>query len=534
MAPSVAVTYVAPRTARVRPAGAHGRSRSARRTWLVPAILLLAGALISGFTILQGIDPFDEGLVLQAARRVAAGQVPYRDFSWAYGPAQPYLLAGLFKIFGVSLLDWRVLRALADGAVAMTAYLLVSPRVPSPLALLTWLAVACEMAEPRNANPFPFALLALLLALWLTTRADSPGEDQRALIGAALLTAVAAAFRIDFTIYGGAAILVVIAIRSGIRPALAYFAIAVGLSALIYLPFAIIDGPGSLYHALIAVSLQTGAYWSLPFPLHYHAPPGAGIGKTVKHAIDFYVPLLVIVGFGVMTLSTASQTWRQRRLPALQTGLVVFGAGLLAYLLSRTDDIHTQPLFVIVTIGLALTVSETRLPVAAACTALLTILLIHGAANRLSALRSPPAEVPLNVPVADGVLVAPREAKAIDQMVKLVDRYVLPDAPIYVLPRRSDLVTYGDPLIYVLTERANPTSADFGLFTGAAAQASIVRSLERVHPRILVRWTDPMSSSPEPNLRGRSSGVHTVDDWVAVHYRPLARLYHYEVLIARG
>ena len=528
------MTFVAPRTAPVGSAGAQARSRSDRRPWLGPAILLLAGALISGFTILQGIDPFDEGLVLQAARRVAAGQVPYRDFSWAYGPAQPYLLAGLFKLFGVSLLDWRILRALADGAVAMAAYLLVRPRVPGPLALLAWLAVACEMAEPRNANPFPFALLALLLALWLTTRADPPDRDRRALIGAALLTAVAAAFRIDFTIYGVAALTVVVAIRGGVRPALTYLAIVVGVSALVYLPFAIVDGPGSLYRALIGVSLQSGAYWSLPFPLHYHAPPGAGIGKTVKHAIDFYVPLLVIVGFAVMTVSTAAHAWRERRLPALETGLIVFGAGLLAYLLSRTDDVHTQPLFAVVTIGLALTAATVPRPAAAVCLALLAVLAIHGAANRLSALRSPPAEVALNVPVADGVMVAPREAAAIERMVTLVDRYVPPEGAIYVLPRRSDLVTYGDPLIYVLTERANPTSADFGLFTGAAAQASIVHSLQRLHPRVLVRWTDPMSSSPEPNLRGRSSGVHTVDDWVAVHYRPVARLYHYEVLIARG
>jgi hypothetical protein len=38
--------------------------------------LYLGAAVISGFTILREIDPFDEGLMLQAARRVAAGQTP--------------------------------------------------------------------------------------------------------------------------------------------------------------------------------------------------------------------------------------------------------------------------------------------------------------------------------------------------------------------------------------------------------------------------------------------------------------------------
>ena len=75
-----------------------------RRSWL-PALLFVGGVAISGFTLLRGVDPFDEGLALQAARRVAQGQVPYRDFLWAYGPAQIYLLGGLFKLVGTSLLQ---------------------------------------------------------------------------------------------------------------------------------------------------------------------------------------------------------------------------------------------------------------------------------------------------------------------------------------------------------------------------------------------------------------------------------------------
>jgi hypothetical protein len=502
---------------------------------MIAGALLVAGALISGFTILQGIDPFDEGLVLQAARRVAAGQVPYRDFTWAYGPAQPYMLAGLIKLFGVSLLDWRILRSLADTGVALMAYVLIRPYVRTGPALVAWLAVACEMAEPRNANPFPFALLALMVALWLaTTRAP----DRRTTLAVAVLTAVAAACRLDFAIYGGAALTVVLALRGGVRTGLTHAAIAVALSALVYLPFAIIDGLGSLYHALVGVSLETGAYWSLPFPLHYHAPVGAGIGKTVKHAIDFYVPLLTIVGLAVTALAATTRTVKERRVPELPAGLIVIGLGFLAYVLSRTDEFHAQPLFVVAAIGLVLTIASPLMPVprpvAALGAVVLALLLVHGVGNRVSALLKPPVEVPLHLAVSGGVMAGPREAAAIDRMVQIVDQRTRPGQPIYVLPRRSDLVRLNDPLIYVLTQRSNPTSADFGLLTGARAQAQIVSVLARVRPRVIVRWTDPVSSSREPNLRGRSSGVHTVDDWVAAHYRPLARLYHYEVLTARG
>ena len=102
-----------------------------RRPWVPLAALFAGGALVSAFTIRQGIDPFDEGLVLQAARRVSGGETLYAGhFRWAYGPAQPFLLAGLFKTFGVSLLQWRILRVLADAAVALVVYVLLRRFAP--------------------------------------------------------------------------------------------------------------------------------------------------------------------------------------------------------------------------------------------------------------------------------------------------------------------------------------------------------------------------------------------------------------------
>jgi len=87
--------------------------------------------------------------------------------------------------------------------------------------------------------------------------------------------------------------------------------------------------------------------------------------------------------------------------------------------------------------------------------------------------------------------------------------------------------------LYVLAQRDNATSRDFGLLTGAAAQRDLVYQLARRRPPVIVRWTDPLGSSAEPNRRGRSSGVHLLDAWIAAHYRPLAVLYHYTVLVRR-
>jgi hypothetical protein len=504
-------------------------ARSVPRGRLLLVALFVAGALVSAFTMLRAVDPFDEGLVLQAARRVAGGQVPYRDFLWAYGPAQPYLLAGLSKLFGTSLIQWRILRVLADASVSLTVFALGRRHTRPWLALVAWLAVAGAMAEPRSANPFPFALLAALLAF-----AVASGRGTRRAAWAAALTAVAASFRIDFGLYALAGVAVTFALADGRRAAGRYLVGAIGLTALVYLPFAIVDGPASLYHALIGTSLETGSYWTLPFPLRFHTSAHAGLAENAKHLLDFYVPALLIAGAALSAAGAVAPLRRRRPLPPLESGLLVFGIGAVAYLLSRTDEFHTAPLFAVVAVTLAVLASGARgRALAIASAAVLALLLAHGVANRISAAVRPPAMSAIDVPVADGAQAPPREARAIERMVALVHSRVPPDSPIYVAPRRSDLVRFNNPLVYVLTERDNPTGEDFGLQAGAAAQRRIVAVLARVRPAAIVRWTDPLSSRPEPNAGGRATGVRILDVWIAAHYRLLARLYHYDVLVPR-
>ena len=79
--------------------------------------------------MLNGIQPNDEGLMLQAASRIAHGQVPYSDFWWFYPPGQPYLMAALWKVFGPSLLTWR-LEFAAYAGVGILIACVVGPKIP--------------------------------------------------------------------------------------------------------------------------------------------------------------------------------------------------------------------------------------------------------------------------------------------------------------------------------------------------------------------------------------------------------------------
>jgi Dolichyl-phosphate-mannose-protein mannosyltransferase len=516
------------------------------RRILVPLVLFLGAALISAFTMLRGFDVFDEGLALQAAERVGTGEMPYRDFLWSYGPAGPYLLGALSELFGSSLVHWRVLRVLADAGVALAVFALVRREAGTLPALFAWLAAACAMAQSRSANPFALAFLFGLLALAL---ASSPWPGRRRLPAAAALTALAAAFRLDFGVYAGAAVVVALLLEPAaraarIRAAGSYALLASVLTLLVYLPFAVADGPADLWDALVATSLREKEWWTLPFPFDYDGalwPP-----SDLDDALEFHVPLLLLIGLGLAAGGAALRAAKERALPPAWGGLLVLGAGGLAYLLSRTDEFHVTPLLVVLA-GLLPPVAawavrageEDRLNdgiaalLAVSACFVFGLLLADGFSNRATALLRPPELERLDLPVADGVRAPPAEARALEALVPLVQRLVPAGEPVYVAPLRSDLVAFNNPLLYVLLERGNATDRDFGVLARPVEQRRTVAQLERARPRVVVRWTDPFSARREPNERGRSSGDRSLDEYLERAYAPSVRAGDYVLLLRR-
>jgi hypothetical protein len=109
-------------------------------------------------------------------------------------------------------------------------------------------------------------------------------------------------------------------------------------------------------------------------------------------------------------------------------------------------------------------------------------------------------------------------------------------APVLVAPPRFDRVRVGDPLLYVILDRPNPTRYDVmqpGVVTTAAVQREMIGDLARARPRVLVRWLDPRASELEPNGSARSSGVVLLDRWLAARYRPGPRFGVYATYVAR-
>jgi hypothetical protein len=503
--------------------------------------LLFAGAaLLSGLTTLNGIQPNDEGLMLQAAARIAHGEVPYRDFWWFYPPGQPYLLGGLWALFGPSLLTWRIVRVLADATVAVLAYFLAERAAPPRLALVTWFATACAMAFPSGPHPFPIALACVLGALLLFERRP---------VLAGVLIGVCAAWRLEFALYAAAGMLLADAIRPGsvrrrrlrLGACFALPALVVGVA--LYAPVVVMAGFSRSWHLIVTYPATTfSKYQSLPFPLHYKGPlntssvPGF-FTDSAENLIHFYLPLALVVGLLAVLLALAL---RSARSGWWQLATAVFACGMAHYLSIRPDLFHTAPLEVMLSILAAWALAGLRpfkriRPVQLAVTAVVAAALLWVVADGLDRRVRGVQDhgVAINLPVADGARDRAARVPPLERAVRFVDARVPRGQPIYVTTLRSDLVTSGNPLFYVLADRPNPTRYDIpapGIVTSAPVQREIVGDLERVRPGLVVRFAAPITGAPEPDKAAQSSGVHILDQYLAANYHQVAKFAYYEIL----
>jgi hypothetical protein len=579
--PSPAPGAPRPATGRRRPTG-----------WPLYLLLFVLGAALSAITVYKGLQPNDEGLMLQAARRISQGQVPYRDFWWYYPPGQPYLLGGLWSLFGPSLMTWRVIRVLTDATVAVLAFSLARREATLRTSLFAWGGAAFAMAQLPQPHPFPIALALALSSLLLFERRP---------VLAGIAAGVCAFWRLEFAGYLVLGILLAYAVRPAPGTertrAAGRFAVSALLSgAALFAPVVVAAGFSKAWDLMVRYPVvDFGRYQSLPFPIDYDGPLNTGsvggfFSDSFENLLQFYLPLALVIGLAASLLALLL---RARRDDWAWIATVVFALGMTHYLIVRPDEFHTAPLAVVVSVLGAWAISsasiqvpirrrrkvraampfprgaggphpgpvkpseplmerrEGRPPrltpfVAASGTrprralALLPALIagvalayviVEGADRKLLALNDDAA--PLHLSVADGVQANPRSVGPLERAVRLVDTRVPPGRPIYVTTRRSDLVTSGDPLFYALALRNNPTRYDIaapGVVTSAPVQQEIVGVLDRTRTPIVVRYDSPATTAPEPNRAGRSTGVTVLDAYLARAYRPLARFGYYVIL----
>jgi hypothetical protein len=498
--------------ARPRHAGAPRHRLHALRPALRYAILFVLGALLSCVTIRWGINPHDEGLMLQAGERIADGQLPYRDFYANYGPGQYFLVGGLDWLFGPSLLTWRIVRVLFDAGVAVLAYALVRRDAPEPLALGAWLTVAAAMAFPSIPHPNPTALALGFGALLLAERKPA---------AAGALAGLAAVFRLDL----GLAAIAGAALQSGRRGAARVAVAGAGVAAVLMAPVIAVD-PGAFWDQTIGFALDEQRLQRLPLPGAWHG------GFEPNKILEFYTPYLLLAA-AALWLAVAIA----RRLPLKLWAPAPLAAAGVVYLLARADVYHLVPLAAVVPILLATAAAKERQrAVAVVLVGAMALIALQGLDRKRIQWLDPPPLATIHVDVADGVKAPTAEANSLTQLTRYVRARVPEGEPIFVANPRFDLVRVGNPLVYVIVQRPNPTRYDVmqpGVVTTAPVQKEIIGDLERARPRLVIRWLSPVADQEEDNGAGRSSGVRLLDRYLTRAYVPERRFGDYLVLRRR-
>jgi len=526
----------------------------------IGALFLIALAVQAiGFKAKCG--PYDEFLSLYGADRVLHGEMPYRDFWTMYGPAQFYLLAGFFKLFGVSTLSGRIYDALIRAGLACASFALTRLLTNNRWALAAFAAVILWLTgiyyPAYNFPVYPAMLASLISCLFFAAWLRRPA-DRRSLFLAGLFVSLTTIFRHDSGFYICLAEWVMLTWASRVRlpgqpvsHLLAnyfrrlglYMAAVVLIAGPVYLLVLLRAGFSNVFYDLFYVpAVIYPKVRRLPFitpdliqQLHH---PFSWDGRVAVESLIVLLPIFTIVATA-LALATSRrsrifpETWQR------QTFVLLF---LLASLFFLKGLIRVGPVQLLQSILVCLTVLAilfghrrqlgrsvviclyvTALFLGVCSAATLSHVLTFARVNLRDAVH-PQAEdsfyrrchVPPALSRARCMRVEPDVLAATLE----IERRSTPDQPIYVGDGRHDRIFWNDVRLYFLSGRGSVTrwyDLHPGVQTTLPIQKEMIDDLRREDPPVIAintTWDDTV----EPNDSRFSSGVTVLDDYIHAHY----------------
>jgi hypothetical protein len=541
-----------------------GNFNSVCRRPLFGLLLFAAGFIFCFFSMDHSVGVYDESLILVGAARVADGAVPHRDFYANYGPAQFYILAGLFKVFGTSVLVERVWDTAIRAAVVTLAFLIVQPAavlmegwLAAGLVLL-WLCVFGFYAFPV----FP-ALLFSLLAVYCLLPIFEGRRSAPLLYASGLNLGITVLFRYDVGFYAVAATTMVMITYVISRPLSFGARIAELFSFLLLLSLglATICVPVAITFT-VAGAVNDFIFDILYFPSHFYPQmrglpfPGFRALWADPLQIAIYLPIVVCIAAAFASLFN----YRSRNiLPVVSSArpwilllLGTFSAFFYLKGLVRVSIIH-MALSIVPALMLAATVLpyvrrsagyRVGLPTMIICCAALIVVAVPTAIS----VRRDGGAIRKNIVWAaqPGTWLGATENRqntwasclprpglgriacfGIDQeredAVRYIKAHTSRDDAIFVGLARHDRIFVNDILFYFVAERRPATKwyhFDPGLQTSEEIQLKMIAELQAVKPPYVVVEAE-WNSFDEPNGSSVSSGVTLLDDFIRANYRPV-------------
>jgi hypothetical protein len=539
------------------------QGKTLSKTFAEFALVFGATYLLLLFGMSRLSNVYDEGLALTGAMRVAAGQIPHRDFYANYGPGQFYVLAGLFKLFGESLLVERLFDLFIKAALVTWVYGLTSAycrrtvAVGTSVVTVLWLFGLPNLSGTANVPASLLNLISstLILPVFLSR------VSARRMFAAGLVVGAATLFRYDtgLALVGIHACVVIIAIclksasskwrdiASALWPYLLGVALMIVVPALYYLSvapfhdfaFDMIIYPSRYYHR--------GR--NLPFP---------GIDLKGLENLEVYLPVAAIgislyIAFAGRLGARAKDTGGLRSMPEERKWrgfLLMFGLlALVMYLKAYVRmSVYQLNLCIIPSLLLLAVLFEHRLrfprPLRISVLCLVGLSVVAATWSALHQVRflqvrhSSVPEAMLasargTVPEAESTWCKLRNALTIGfcflpeidrvQTIEFIDSHTSPDQKLYVGPTRHDKIFANDNLIYFGSQRLPATKwshFDPGLQNTYEIQTEMVHELEANAPPYIVLNSE-FDQVREANDSANSTGVTLLDDYIRNKYRPV-------------
>lgn len=317
------------------------------------AILAVVIALPLRGLLLDHGAAMEEGFMLVFPEQVLRGQIPNRDFLHLYGPGSLWVLAAVYKVFGVSLATERWFGLVQHVGIILGLYWVIR-RWGRPIALLAALTAVFINLNSTGLSALAWngAIAFGIWAVWALLNARETAETKWLVISGALVS-MALLYRPDVILAVGLASATALWKLRWRR--LAPFAAGMGVAVAGYVLHAALAGPG---HAITGMftdpvfTLREGRTLPMP-PVWDHLVgyfqkaavlrtvgwPFPHIGMSQQLWFWFFITVLAPLATIGVALATRKHDPDQRRPMALLV-LGVFGLGILPQALQRADQTH--------------------------------------------------------------------------------------------------------------------------------------------------------------------------------------------------
>jgi hypothetical protein len=521
------------------------------------ALVFVVSYFFLFFGMLRRPAMYDEGIVLTGAMRVAAGQIPHRDFYFIYGPAELYALAGMFKVFGPSVLAERLFDLFIKASAVTIVFAIVASYCRKSVAVfisvvtILWLFGLNEFGLALT----PVSVLNLISSVLILPVFAGRSSPKR-MMAAGAVAGAASLFRYDtgIALLGIHACVIAIAVYLFHKAATNRLRIFGSIFWPYLAGFGLLTIAPLLYY-LSRAPLAPIAHDIIIFPSKYYPRarnlPFPGITLKSIENLGVYVP----VGIAAMTLYALVRHHTRPIAPGSpekqkhEGFLIMFGLMLVVMYLKGLVRVSPVQMYLAIVPSLLLiaVLFEDRAafprPARISINCLMLLSLLAATWSTLHVIRLewlyhlsvaqqifhfPQATTPgleadwcgtIN-PVTRGFCFLPDDDRI--RAIEFIGNHTRPGQTLYSGLRRHDIVFANDNFIYFATQRLPATRwshFDPDLQNRYDIQKQMVHELQQNAPPYLVLDSE-FEANREANESSKSSGVTLLDTYIRNQYRP--------------